>query len=111
MHWFTGLLGFVSIITPYLLNYSDNPSALWTSFIFGAVLIVASTLAGFAKGKDTWEYWIVGIAGIGTILAPFVLNFTTVTAAVWTLMIIGGITVILAGIKLFQGEPRTRLGY
>ncbi len=109
MYYLTGLLGLVSIVAPYLFSYSDNTPALWTSLTFGAVLVVASILESFAKDRQSWENWVVGVAGVGAILAPFVLGFNFITAAVWTMMIVGAVTTVAAGARLFQGEPKTGL--
>lgn len=109
MYWLVGLLGIITIAAPYLFNFADNMLALWTSLIFGAILVVVSVLEGFAQDKERWEYWVIGITGIAAILAPFVLGFSAIAMAVWTLVLIGVGTVALAGTKLFAG--RTRLGY
>ncbi|MDD2823406.1 MAG: SPW repeat protein [Candidatus Daviesbacteria bacterium] len=111
MYWLIGILGLASIAAPFLLNYNDNVFALWTNLIFGAVLLVAALLEAFADDKDTWEYWVVGIAGIGAILAPFILGFNALTAALWTIVAIGIITIVAAGTKIFQSGSSTRLGY
>lgn len=109
MYYLTGLMGLISFAAPYLLNYSDNPTALWASLVLGAILVVASVLEGFAKDKDSWEYWIAGIAGVGAILAPFVLGFSALATALWTMVVVGIVTVIAAGTRLYQGG--TKLGY
>lgn len=111
MYYLTGLLGLVAIAAPYFLNYSSNLTALWTSLIFGAVLVVVSVLEGLAQDKESWEYWVAGIAGMAAILAPFTLGFTALAEALWTLLVVGMITIIAAVARLFQGEPKTRLGY
>lgn len=110
MYWFTAFLGLVSIAAPYFLNYSGNVPALWTSLIFGAVLVVVSVMEGFANDKDSWEYWVVGAAGIGAILAPFFLGFDFIAEAVWTMVLVGIVTVVAAGTRLAQGGTKT-VGY
>lgn len=103
-----GFLGLVSIVSPYMFGFSENAVALWTSLSVGAILLVASILEGIAADKERWEYWVVGIVGVGTVLAPFVLGFSALTTALWTLVIIGVATILVAGTKLFPGRPRFR---
>ncbi|MBI2338466.1 SPW repeat protein [Candidatus Daviesbacteria bacterium] len=108
MYLLTGFLGLVSIIAPYLFNYSQSSAALWTSLAVGAVLIVASIFEGIAADKERWEYWVVGIVGLGAIFAPFVLGFSTLSTALWTLVIIGIVTILAAWTKLFPGQTQWR---
>ena len=108
MYLLIGLLGLVSIISPYLVGYSENAIALWTSLSVGAILLVASILEGIAADKERWEYWVVGIVGVGAVLAPFVLGFSALTTALWTLVIIGLATILVAWMKLFLGRPHFR---
>lgn len=108
MYLLTGFLGLVSIIAPYVLGYSADTGALWTSLIVGFVLIGASIFEGIAAGRERWEYWVVGIAGLVAIFAPFVLGFSTLSVALWTLVIIGLVTILAAGAKLFPGKTQYR---
>jgi|SRR3989338_7032278 len=109
MYWLTGILGLISAIAPFVLGYSNDTAALWTSLGVGAVLMIASAFEWYAQDKEAWEYWVAGIAGAGAVAAPFVLGFSGLGGAVWTLVIIGLITVIAAGTKLFSG--RAKYGY
>lgn len=40
MYWFTGLLGVLMVIAPWMLRFSDNTMALWTSIVLESVLLV-----------------------------------------------------------------------
>lgn len=104
MYWLTGLLGIASAIAPFLMGYSDNGAAMWTSLTIGIVLVLVSAFEWVAEGRQAWEYWVAGIAGLTAIVAPFVLGFSALTVAVWTLVIIGVVAIIAAGIKLFPGR-------
>lgn len=106
MYLLTGFLGLVAIIAPYIFGYSQDGAALWTSLIVGAILVIASIFEGIAADREKWEYWVVGAAGVGAILAPFVFGFSTLTTALWTLVIIGIVTVLAAWTKLSPGRTR-----
>lgn len=108
MYLLTGFLGIIAIVSPYLFGYNDDTVALWTSLIMGGVLLAASIFEGIAADREKWEYWVVGVAGLVAILAPFALGFSALTAALWTLVIIGGVTILAAWMKLFPGRPHYR---
>jgi len=56
MYLLVGLLGLMSIVSPYLFGYSEDAIALWTSLGLGAVLVVASILEGIAADKERCYY-------------------------------------------------------
>jgi len=101
MFRYTGLLGLLLIIAPYLLGFANNAAAFWTSLVLGAILVITSFLEGLAADRETWEYWVIGIVGVGTILTPFILGFSAASTSLWALVIIGLVTMLIAGIKLF----------
>ncbi len=106
MYWLTGLLGLILFVAPFLFGYADNTGALWTSLIVGAFLMVDSVFEGVAEDKQRWEYVVAVVLGIVAVAAPFVLGFSTVTAALWTSIAVGIVAVIAAGGRLTQGELR-----
>lgn len=108
MYLLTGFLGIMAIVSPYLFGYNNDIIALWTSLILGAVLLVSSIFEGIAADRDKWEYWVAGVAGVGAVLAPFALGFSTLTAALWTLLVVGGGAIVVAWMKLFPERPNYR---
>lgn len=108
MYWLTGFLGLVSMVAPFIFNYNQNTTALWTSLIVGAALIIISIFEGIAADKERWEYWVAGAVGVVAILAPFVLGFSALGSALWTLVIIGVVTILVAWTKLFPGRTQWR---
>lgn len=109
MYLLTGIMGLISIAAPFVMGYNDNPSALYTSLGVGTILIMTTVLEWAAEDKQMWEYWVAGAVGVGAIASPFVLGFTGLTSAAWTLGIVGVITVLAVGTKLFSN--RTSYGY
>ncbi|HEU4945749.1 MAG TPA: SPW repeat protein [Kribbella sp.] len=43
--WMTAVAGVVAIVAPWLFSYSDQSGAAWTSWIAGAVVVVAALAA------------------------------------------------------------------
>lgn len=105
MYWLTGILGALFVIAPFALGYRDNSYAMWTSVILGAVVLLASIWEGYDAHKGKWEYWVVGIAGILAVIAPFVFGFTTITLAMWTAIILGVLMLLLGGYEVFFEQP------
>jgi 4-hydroxybenzoate polyprenyltransferase len=105
MYWLTGILGLVLGVAPFVLGYSTNPNALWTSIILGAIVLVAAVYKAAFKTETTWEYWVMGIAGLLAVIAPFALGFQALTFALWTMVIIGGVIVLAAAYELFYNRP------
>lgn len=89
---------------PFILGYSDNSMALYTSLGIGFTLTVASVFEWAAEGKQSWEYWVLGVAGLTAIVAPFMLGFSFMTMSAWTMMLTGFIAMGVAGAKLFPGR-------
>lgn len=104
MYWLTGLLGFVSFVAPFLFGYTSNTGALWTSLAIGVLLVIDSIFEGVAEDKQRWEYVVAVVLGIAAVAAPFILGFSTETAALWTSVAVGVVAVIVAGGRLTSGE-------
>lgn len=75
MYKYTTILGIIFTIAPFALGYSDNTAALWTSVIVGVGVTFVSVFEWLAEGKEKWEYWIIAVAGLLAITAPFLFNF------------------------------------
>lgn len=106
MYFLTGILGLVLILAPFILGYSDNQLALWTSIGIGFALTAASILEWTAEGTQMWEYWVLGIAGLTAVFAPFMLGFSFMSLPAWTLMLTGFIAMGVAGAKLVPGAKQ-----
>ena len=103
MYWMTGILGFVLMIAPFMFGYSYNAPALWTSVLVGLATIIFSWIEGAQHDMQTWEYWTVGVLGVLAVIAPFILGFSALTAAVWTSVVAGVLITLFAGTKLSMG--------
>lgn len=106
MYWVTGILGLVFVLAPFVMGYSENTAALWTSILIGGATIVVSWIEGTQQDREQWEYWTAAILGIIAIVAPFVFGFGEQAVATWTSVIVGGLIALFAGSKLTTGQWR-----
>jgi SPW repeat-containing protein len=107
MYWITGILGLAMGVAPWVFNYADNTNAMWASVIIGAAMVLVSFYKGIVHDSQNWEYWVAGIAGIVAVAAPFVLNFTALTEALWTSIVVGVLLILISGYEVFFAPPET----
>jgi hypothetical protein len=107
MYWMTGMLGLLFAAAPFLLGYSNNQPALWTSLLVGAAVVLTSAFEALEADKDPIEHWLAGILGAVAIGAPFVLGFGNVATAMWTSVIIGGLMIVASAGRLLVTDEAT----
>jgi hypothetical protein len=104
MYWATGILGLAVAVAPFLFGYNTDSVAMWTSIILGLVVMAASIYEAMDAAKAKWEWWVVGIAGVLVVIAPFVFGLTLTTMALWTIIALGAILFIVAGYEVFFAQ-------
>lgn len=104
MYWLTGILGIAMAIAPFVLGYTHNTIAMWTSIVLGVVVTVASIFGWVDRTHAKWGWGTVALAGILAVIAPFYFGFTGLTMALWTLVVLGVWVVILAEYAVFYAE-------
>lgn len=82
-------------ISPWVLNFSGETTALWTSLIAGAILMVSAVVSAFVTHQGVLEA-IDGVTGAALVATPFVLSFSDITAAMWDAVVVGVLVVALA---------------
>jgi len=98
MSWIIALLGVALAVAPWVLGYSDESAAMWTSVILGVVVALVAGYDAIARDESPWEEWLAVLAGAAAVIAPFVF-FNTVTAAVWASVVLGVLVIALAGYR------------
>ncbi len=106
MYWFTGILGLMFLVAPFLFGYADNFSALLTSIGAGVVVVVMSVLEALRHEREVWEYWVAAAIGLLVIAAPFALGFSEHTSALWSSVLLGSLVAISAGSKIYTSQPK-----
>ena len=96
------IAGIWLILSPFLFGYSGG--AMANSVIIGiAVTILAVTR--LVMTRDVWTGWLIAVAGLWLIIAPFIFGFTE-PAVLWNEIIVG---IIIAGLSLWRGIATTPL--
>jgi predicted membrane-bound dolichyl-phosphate-mannose-protein mannosyltransferase len=100
MYWLTGILGVFLIIAPFVLGYSGDLIAVWSSIVLGAIVLIVSFVKAFMHDMGQWEYWVTGIVGLLAIVAPFALGFRTQPQPLDASVILGAVMLLIAGYQL-----------
>ena len=98
LSWIVALFGVWEVLAPFVLGYSAATVALWNAIVLGVVLVVLGVWAAVAQTTLTLKTldWINTVLGIWLIVAPFILSYTGVTAALWNDIIVGIVVAVLA---------------
>lgn len=77
-----------------LLGFAAESGAAWNAWIVGAAiaLIAAAALYAFYEVEE----WVNLVLGVWAVVAPWVLGFAAVTAAMWVHLIVGVVVAVVA---------------
>ena len=97
LNWIIAIGGVWEVLAPFILSYSATKSAMWDAIIIGVVLVILGAWAGLASASSTVKAlsWVNAVLGLWLIIAPFILAYSGVTAAMWNDIIVGIIIVVL----------------
>ena len=90
--WINLICGVLLFVSPWVLRFSGDPMAARAAWI-GGVIIFAMGLVALMQFAE-WEEWIALIVGALVIIAPWVLGFAAIHAAMWTCVVLGAIVVL-----------------
>jgi SPW repeat len=96
----TLLLGFVLMISPWIVSQTDNGTAVANAGIIGFLLIL---LAGFEMSRlQRWEEVAMLLLGLWMIAAPYTLGYETNTPLATVHQVMGALVSLLAVLQLWQ---------
>jgi hypothetical protein len=107
-YWMTGVLGLGLVVAPFVMGYSGNTPALWTSIVIGVAVLAVSAIRAMRQEIVDWEYWAAGLLGLAAVVSPFVFHFRGLTPALWSELILGTTVSVLAGYRAFE-DTRQRV--
>lgn len=88
------VLGAALLVSPWVLGFAPETTPTWNAFIIGAVIALLAVTALFAF--QVWEEWVSAALGAWLIIAPWVLGFGAHATAMYTHVLIGIATIVLA---------------
>lgn len=94
------VLGGILFVAPWLFGFRHETWASVNAWISGAVVILLAVLA--AIRTHDWEEWLNVIAGLWIAASPWLLWFDDVASALWTHVIIGLCTIMIAALELYR---------
>jgi hypothetical protein len=103
LKWINIVLGVALFLAPFVLGYSDNGSALWTSLMLGVVISVL----GFYE-----QILVNAIVGLVAFVAPWIIGFDGGASALWSFLMLGGTTAFLnsfIGFVNTEGEALAKI--
>jgi hypothetical protein len=88
------LLGCCLIVSPWVLSYVDQTAAAWNASVTGlAIAVVAtSTLVAYHE----WGERITAVLAAWLLVCPYILGFSTMTAASGTHFVVGVLVAVMA---------------
>jgi uncharacterized membrane protein HdeD (DUF308 family) len=90
--WINLICGVLLFLSPWALGFSGDLTAARTAWVGGVVFFIVAlgAMVQFAE----WEEWIELVVGVLVIIAPWVLGFAAVHAALWSCVVLGVIVVL-----------------
>jgi hypothetical protein len=103
-NWIVALAGLWTLVSPFVLNFSDLTLAMWNAIIVGILLVVFGGWAALYKDVNTNKIldWINIGLGLWLIASPFILGYSTLAAALWSSIISGLLVILFAGWAAFS---------
>ena len=98
------VLGLCLVFAPWALGFTSEMAATRNAWIVGAAIALIALGALFAFRE--WVEWVNLALGVWAILAPWLLGFATVAAALYAHVIIGLIVGVLAALDLWMIRNR-----
>ncbi|MED1203810.1 SPW repeat protein [Heyndrickxia acidicola] len=88
------LFGVWFLLAPWILDFSGQTGAMWTSVIIGLVQFIAALWSYNKSGWGTWQDWVTFITGVWFIIFPFAYSLNG--SVEWISVILGLLTAIFS---------------
>jgi uncharacterized membrane protein HdeD (DUF308 family) len=90
--WINLVCGVLLFVSPWALGFSGDLMAARTAWVGGVIIFImgGAALMQFAE----WEEWVALIVGALVIVAPWVLGFAAIHAAMWSCVVLGVIVAL-----------------
>lgn len=102
-NWVNVLFGIWVIISPFMVQFSQLPAAVWNNVITGIVIALLALIRTSMPRQPGWS-WANVILGIWMIISPFILGVMT-TAVLWNNIILGVVIALVAWVSASLRAP------
>jgi SPW repeat len=98
--WANLVCAVLLFISPWILAFSGDVTAMRAAWITGVVVAIfaVAALVQFAE----WEEWASALLGLWMIVAPWVVGFATVGVAVAAFVVLGLVVLVASASELWQ---------
>jgi hypothetical protein len=99
------VFGLALFLTPWIFGFSATATPAWAAWIAG--LLIALAGVGALAGHAYPAAWANLVLGIWAILAPWILGFAALAAAMWSHVVLGALVLLAAAVALWMehGAP------
>jgi uncharacterized membrane protein HdeD (DUF308 family) len=105
--WICLVCGALLFVSPWALGFAGHAAAAWTAWASGIVagVLAIAALSRFAE----WEEWLQIVVGLWMIVAPWVVGFATIKAAVIAFVVLGIVVALSAVSELWAVHHPTAM--
>ncbi len=98
MNWWMAVIGVWVAIAPFILGYRGVGAALWNDLVVGIAVVVLAVASAMSESESPIKTmdWITAVLGLWLVLAPFILGYSAITAALWSDIIAGVVILVLS---------------
>ena len=90
------------LVSPWLFGFAAETYAAWNAWIVGAAIAVIAVAALYAFYE--MEEWANLVLGIWALVAPWILDFSTVAAGTWVHVVAGIVVAVLAAASFWFSD-------
>jgi len=109
------LAGLWQIVAPFLLNFADDQIVMRNSIASGIALALFAGLGAYGRGRwrrsaiSAWN-WLACLTALWLLISPFILDYREPEPAFWSAVVVGLLSVIIAGVAAFKYGGRDAPG-
>jgi SPW repeat-containing protein len=103
--WINIVLGVWVLISPFVVQFTRFPAAVWNNVIVGIVIAILAIIRTSVPSQTGWS-WVNVILGIWMIISAFALGAMT-TAILWNNIILGIVIALIATGSASSRAPAT----
>jgi hypothetical protein len=91
MNWGMVAIGLWVASAPFILGYSSAAVAMWNDLIVGVAVVVLAAASALTQNENSIRTldWTTALLGLWLVLAPSILRYSVVAAALWSDLIAG----------------------